>query len=182
MAPNTSKEAHIKVYARANPDKSATAIYEHFKGSKYATRKTDTLRYVREERGQKVTPTKQKASIPVKYRKPETSNKGRFSDYRPLPRFPSTKDRGLAHKRLNVVNKAGPDSYLIANVRPRGQKVYHITFRDEKTFNSELNRLSRQYNFDKRTAQIDYDGPYDYQNTVFVAPEFKDELKRRGLW
>lgn len=182
MSPDTSKEAHIKVYAREHPDQSATAIYEHFKGTKYATRKTDALRYVREERkAPAVSETKKYYSTPVKYRKGPSpklkQTQERLSHYRVLPALPPTKSLQKINSRLRSI----PNSFAIAEINAPRKKRY-VKFTDSNSFNKELSRLSRQYGFDKEKTDVVFKGPYAYRNEVFVTEEFEQEAKRRGLW
>lgn len=182
MSPDTSKEARIKVYAREHPEQSATAIYEHFKGTKYGTRKTDALRYVREERkAPAISENKKYSSTPVKYRKgPSPKFKQtleRLSHYRVLPALPPTKNLQKINSRLRAI----PYSFAIAEVNAPRKKRY-IKFTTVTAYNKELSRLAYEYGFDKNKTVVVFKGPYAYRNQVFVTEEFEQEAKRRGLW
>lgn len=179
-----SKEAHIKVYARAHQDLNKSEIYEHFKGTKYATRKTVLLKYIREERKENpVSPAKREKSVPVKYRKvAEKTEKERPKghDYRHKIDAPP---RSTTRKIRTVLDRmeALPDSYSIAHVNV-GLSSYHIKFDTVSSYHFQLNKLASRYHFSADNTKVKFDGPYPYKGYYFVTPAFEQEMKRRGVW
>lgn len=190
MVTKSQKEAHISVYAREHPSQSANQVYSHFKGSKYALRKTDALKIIRESRGKpSVSQEKRLASVPKKYQKaPSKGQEGRVaSKLRTLPKMPSTKSKSLIFDRMDKI----PNTYSIAHVNTKGHtkngihypaKSLHIKFNSRLKYESELSRLGRQYDFKTSDVNVSFEGPFAYRGEVFVTPDFEREMMRRGLW
>ena len=174
-----SKEAHVRVYARAHPELSKGAIYEHFKGTKYGARKTDVLSWVRIERKESITETKRAKAIPKKYRKtPEKPVRAESTVKR--IRAPEITRTSTLNKAL-VVNSSLSNAYSIAHITTK-TKQYHIKFTDESGYRSQLIKLLAHYQINPKETIVIFEGPYPYRGDYFATPEFEREMKKRGLW
>lgn len=172
MVQKHEKEAHISAYSKAHPEQSANAIYNHFKGSQYALRKTDTLKVVRESRGKSVSPKKRESSVPRKYR----PTAGYAYPVKELPRFRGTRSEKVILERLRDM----PNSYAVATVKV-DNKDYHIKFRDRRDLKRQSSILKTQYQFKDKDADTVFNGPFAKHGDRFVTPEFLKEARRRGI-
>jgi len=174
-----SKEAHVRVYARAHPELSKAAIYEHFKGTKYGARKTDVLSWVRIERKESISETKRAKAIPKKYRKaPEKPVRAESTVKR--VRAPEVTRTNTLNQALGV-NSSLSNAYSIAHVTTK-TKQYHIKFTDESGFKAQFNKLMAHYQLNHKEIIVFFEGPYPYRGDYFATPEFEREMKKRGLW
>lgn len=172
MTAKHEKEAYISAYSKAYPDESATAIYEHFKGSPYALRKTDTLRVIRDARGKQVSPKKREISVPKKYRHASTYG----YPVKELPTFKPTKNENVILNRL----KNMPGSYAVATIKVK-DKEYFVKFHEKRELRAQTYILKHQYHYLDREADTVFTGPFAKHGDRFVTPEFLQEARRRGI-
>lgn len=169
------KELEIKIYVKNHPDLSAQKVIDHFKGTAYSSRKTDALRYVREQRGQPhVDPIKIYSSTPKKYRKGPAPVPEAKTYRTKTPEPITTKSK---QKALSLVE--GSHQYMVAHIRVDG-KLKHIKFNTASALNKQIAIFSDWYDVKESSLKhASYTGPYKYHGDTFVAPEYREYMEKR---